>query len=74
MPALPGGAAGRGEAAIDTEISITVDGRHYYRGKDSLKLADRQNFEAVAALLWQSDSNNPFGPLKPRPDGLRPTR
>lgn len=67
-PVLPGGAAGRGEAAIDTEISITVDGRHYYRGKDSLKLADRQNFEAVAALLWQSASNNPFGPLKPRPD------
>lgn len=67
-PALPVGAAARGEAAIDTEISITLDGRHYYRGKDSLKLAGRENFEAVAALLWQSPVSNPFGPLKPRPD------
>jgi len=68
MPAIPGGAAVRGEAAIDTEISITLDGRHYYRGRDSLKLAGRDNFEMVAALLWQSPSANPFGSLKPRPD------
>lgn len=67
-PALSGGTVTRGEAAIDTEISITVDGHHYYRGKDSLKLAARDNFETVAALLWQSPSHNPFGPLKPRPD------
>ena len=65
---LSGGTITRGEAAIDTEISITVDGRHYYRGKDSVILAEKENFEAVAALLWQSATPNPFGPLKPRPD------
>jgi len=65
---LGGGTVTRGEAAIDTEISITVNGSHYYRGRDCLELADSENFEAVAALLWQSPTPNPFGPLKPRPD------
>ncbi len=65
---LSGGTVTRGEAAIDTEVSLTFGGHHYYRGRDSIELAERDNFEAVAALLWQSPSNNPFGPLKPRPD------
>lgn len=65
---LGGGTVTRGEAAIDTEISITVNGRHYLRGRDCLALAETENFEAVAALLWQSSTPNPFGPLKPRPD------
>lgn len=68
VPAFSGGTITRGEAAIDSEISVTVNGRHYYRGCDGLALADSDNFEAVAALLWQSASQNPFGPLKPRPD------
>ncbi|ESQ74838.1 citrate/2-methylcitrate synthase [Asticcacaulis sp. AC402] len=67
-PGLTGGTVTRGEAAIDTEISITVEGRHYYRGRDSINLAVTENFETVAALLWQSRNPNPFGPLKPRPD------
>ncbi len=68
IEALSGGAITRGEAAIDTEVSIAVDGLHYYRGRDAIALSQSENFEAVAALLWQSDSPNPFGPLKPRPD------
>jgi citrate synthase len=68
LEALSGGAITRGEAAIDTEVSITVDGRHYYRGHDAVALSQSENFEAVAALLWLSPSPNPFGPLKPRPD------
>lgn len=68
VPALSGGTITRGEAAIDSEISLTLNGRHYYRGRDCVALADSENFEAVAALLWQSASQNPFGPLKPRPD------
>ncbi|EGF92237.1 citrate synthase [Asticcacaulis biprosthecium C19] len=67
-PGLTGGTITRGEAAIDTEISITVEGRHYYRGRDCISLAATENFETVAALLWQSRHPNPFGPLKPRPD------
>ncbi len=67
-PSLAGGTVTRGEAAIDTEISITIDGHHYYRGRDCVQLARSDNFETVAALLWQSGSPNPFGPLKPRPD------
>ncbi len=68
LEALSGGAVTRGEAAIDTEVSITIDGRHYYRGHDAVALSQTENFEAVAALLWLSQSPNPFGPLKPRPD------
>ncbi len=65
---LSGGTITRGEAAIDTEISLTLNGHNYYRGRDCIELAEHENFEAVAALLWQSASPNPFGPLKPRPD------
>lgn len=65
---LSGGTVTRGEAAIDTEVSLTLGGHHYYRGRDSIELAATENFESVAALLWQSASPNPFGPLKPRPD------
>jgi citrate synthase len=68
LPVLSSGAMVRGEASVDSEISITFDGRHYYRGHDSLALADHSLFEAVAAMLWQDSSTNPFGPLKPRPD------
>lgn len=65
---LTGPALVRGEAAIDTEISLTLDGKHYYRGKDCEGLAEQANLETVCALLWQSDHPNPFGALKPRPD------
>ena len=65
---LSGGTITRGEAAIDTEVSLTVNGHHYYRGRDCIELAATENFEGVAALLWQSATPNPFGPLKPRPD------
>jgi citrate synthase len=65
---LAGGTITRGEAAIDTEIAITLHGHHYVRGRDLVTLAKTENFESVAALLWRSGSPNPFGPLKPRPD------
>ncbi|GGZ21264.1 citrate/2-methylcitrate synthase [Asticcacaulis endophyticus] len=65
---ISSGNPARGEASIDSEISITFQGRHYYRGQDSLVLAETENFEPVATLLWQSDNSNLFGPLKPRPD------
>ncbi|MFT4074974.1 MAG: citrate/2-methylcitrate synthase [Asticcacaulis sp.] len=65
---LVGGTIMRGEAAIDTEVAITYHGHHYVRGRDLVSLAQSENFEAVAALLWRTDSQNPFGPLKPRPD------
>ncbi|MGA9657556.1 MAG: citrate synthase, partial [Asticcacaulis sp.] len=68
LPNLSGGTLIRGEASIDTEISVTVDGRHYLRGRDCVTLAETENFETVAAHLWQSPTPNPFGPLKPRPD------
>lgn len=68
LPALTGGAIGRGETAMDSEISIAFDGRQYYRGFDSLELAEAQTLENVAAHLWQDPQLNPFGPLKPRPD------
>ena len=68
QPVLTGGTITRGEAAIDTEVSLTVNGHHYYRGRDCIELAATENFEGVAALLWQSATPNPFGPLKPRPD------
>lgn len=53
---------------MDTEVSITIDGHPYYRGKDVIALAQTENFERVCALLWQSDTPNPFGAIKPRPD------
>ena len=68
LKSLAGGTITRGEAAIDTEIAITVEGQHYIRGRDVVSMAASENFEAVAALLWRAETSNPFGPLKPRPD------
>jgi citrate synthase len=65
---LTGGLLVRGEAAIDSEITLMLDGNVYYRGKDSAVLAETETLETVSALLWQSDHPNPFGALKPRPD------
>lgn len=68
VQALTGGPSMRGEAALDTEISLCLNNRPYYRCKDSLALSESENFEAVAALLWDDRTPNPFGALKPRPD------
>lgn len=65
---LTGGSLVRGEAAIDSEITLMMDGNVYYRGRDSAILAESETLETVSALLWQSDHPNPFGALKPRPD------
>src|SRR5690349_7191796 len=42
---LSGGTITRGEAAIDTEVAITLHGHHYVRGRDLVTLAETENFE-----------------------------
>ncbi|MFN3229194.1 MAG: citrate/2-methylcitrate synthase [Asticcacaulis sp.] len=65
---LSGGGLSRGEAALDTEISVVLEGRVYFRSQDATRLAEEMTLETVAALLWGCDDENPFATLKPRPD------
>lgn len=65
---LSGGPVGRGEAVLDTEISVTFNGRPHYRRHDALSLSERENFETVATLLWRDENPTPFAAIKPRPD------
>jgi citrate synthase len=58
----------KGEALIDTEISSNQNQRPYYRTKDALSLSEQDNFETVAALLWNDPLPYPFGSIKTRPD------
>lgn len=65
---VTGGSPVRGESSLDSDIGVTIDGIHYYRGRSMLQAAERETFETVCAHLWKSDHPNPFGALKPRPD------
>lgn len=65
---LTEGPSGRGKAVLDTEISVILNGRPYYRRHDAVGLSESETLEAVAALLWRDPSPTPFSALKPRPD------
>lgn len=64
--ASPGGAH-RGEAVMDTAISVVAEGRLYYRGRDAVDLADSATLEQVSRVLWQGP-DDPFAELRPRVD------
>lgn len=63
-----------GTPIMESSISLIVDNRLYYRGRDVIELAQSQPVEAVAALIWAGDVSaevaglsepvsEPFSPL-----------
>lgn len=51
-----------GAPVLDSAITLILDGKLYYRGRDVEELARRASIRAVAALLWQADAAAIFAP------------
>lgn len=67
-PATPFiGSVSRGEAAIDSRLTVIAGGRLFYRGSDAVQLARGATVEETARLLWGVEAD-PFRDLKPRVD------
>ncbi len=57
----------KGEARLDSSVSLVADGRIYYRGRDAAEWAQTATLEDTARLLWGCDQN-PFAGLGVRVD------
>ena len=55
---------------LDTSLCLIERGRLYYRGRDSLQLAETADLEAVAGLLWATGAPVSFA-VGPLAGGLR---
>lgn len=60
------GPAARGEADLESSISVIASGRLFYRGLDAIQLSDAATLEDVARGLWGARAANPFAEVKPR--------
>ena len=60
------GAAARGEADLESSISVIASGRLFYRGLDAVQLSGAATLEDVARGLWGARAVNPFAEVKPR--------
>jgi len=58
----------RGEALIQSSLSVVAGGRLFYRGLDAVQLSASATVEDVARLLWDARDANPFTGLGPRLD------
>ena len=51
-----------GAPVLDSAITLILDGRLYYRGRDATVLARQASIRELAALLWQADAATVFAP------------
>lgn len=58
----------KGEALIQSTLSLISDGRLYYRGHDVAHWAQAATLEETARLLWDAGAVNPFAGLGVRVD------
>lgn len=63
------GSVGRGEAAVESRLTVIADGRLFYRGLDAVQLSRSATVEETARLLWAVQAD-PFRELKPRVDAV----
>ncbi|HYD26904.1 citrate/2-methylcitrate synthase [Brevundimonas sp.] len=54
------------EFELRSAVSISAQGRLFYRGMDAGQLAEAATLEDVARLLWDARSANPFAEVRPR--------
>lgn len=55
-----------GEVVIRASVSVSADGRLFYRGMDAAQLAEIATLEDVARRLWEAKASNPFAQVRPR--------
>ena len=60
----------RGEALIQSSLSVVAGGRLFYRGMDAVQLSQASTLEDTARLLWDAREANPFAGIAPRIDGV----
>ncbi len=58
----------KGEALIQSTVSLISDARLYYRGRDVAQWAQNATVEETARLLWGAEDSNPFAGLGVRVD------
>ena len=58
----------KGEALIQSTVSLISDERLYYRGRDVAQWAQNATLEETARLLWAAEDVNPFAGLGVRVD------
>ncbi|HEY0600360.1 citrate/2-methylcitrate synthase [Brevundimonas sp.] len=51
---------------LRSSVSISAQGRLFYRGMDAGQLAEAATLEDVARLMWDARSANPFAEVRPR--------
>ncbi|WP_372706622.1 citrate/2-methylcitrate synthase [Brevundimonas sp.] len=60
------GAPARGEAEVQSGLTLIAGGRLFYRGMDAIQLAETATLEDVARRLWDARDANPFAEVRPR--------
>ncbi|WGM32041.1 citrate/2-methylcitrate synthase [Brevundimonas sp. NIBR11] len=58
----------KGEALVQSTVSLISEGRLYYRGRDVAQWAQNARVEDTARLLWGAEETNPFAGLGVRVD------
>ena len=64
--AVERGPAARGEADLESSVSVIASGRLFYRGLDAVQLSATATLEDVARGLWGARTANPFAEVRPR--------
>ncbi|HSS78721.1 MAG TPA: citrate synthase family protein [Thermoanaerobaculia bacterium] len=59
-----------GAPVLESAITLVLDGRLYYRGRDAVQLARNATVEEVAALIWTGDSSMVATIFESDPPGL----
>ena len=59
-----------GVPVLESSLSLIVDGRLYYRGREAVSLAGSQTFDAVARWLWTGQGDGEPIRLAPEPAAL----
>lgn len=63
---LERGPAARGQADLESSVSVIASGRLFYRGLDAVQLSATATLEDAARGLWGARAGNPFAELRPR--------
>ena len=64
--AVERGAPARGQADLESSVSVIASGRLFYRGLDAVQMSGTATLEDVARGLWGARAANPFAELRPR--------
>ncbi|MBV8626075.1 MAG: citrate synthase family protein [Herbaspirillum sp.] len=64
-----------GLPVLESALTLIEDGRLYYRGRDAVAVSAGASVEQAAALLWDCQEEEAFGPQTPSlPDGIEVLR